>query len=120
MSDNKSVVLNAAGKNVELPVHQGTLGAPCVDITRLPKETGMFTYDPGFGNTGACKSAITYLDGDAGILQMGGHGMVCFNFCLWRLACLGLDQSSQRCRQNSPSDVPHATRCWLICLGHHG
>ena len=48
MSDNKSVVLNAAGKNVELPVHTGTLGAPCVDIGRLPKETGYFTYDPGF------------------------------------------------------------------------
>ena len=73
MSDNKSVVLNAAGKNVELPVHQGTLGAPCVDITRLPKETGMFTYDPGFVATASCRSAVTYIDGDEGVLLYRGY-----------------------------------------------
>ena len=73
MSDNKSVVLNAAGKNVELPVHQGTLGAPCVDITRLPKETGLFTYDPGFVATASCRSAVTYIDGDEGVLLYRGY-----------------------------------------------
>ena len=73
MSDNKSVVLNAAGKNVELPVYSGTLGAPCVDITRLPKETGLFTYDPGFVATASCRSAVTYIDGDEGVLLYRGY-----------------------------------------------
>lgn len=73
MSDNKSVVLNAAGKSVELPVHSGTLGAPCVDITRLPKETGLFTYDPGFVATASCRSAVTYIDGDEGVLLYRGY-----------------------------------------------
>jgi len=73
VSDNKSVVLNAAGKNVELPVHQGTLGAPCVDISRLPKETGLFTYDPGFVATASCRSAVTYIDGDEGVLLYRGY-----------------------------------------------
>jgi len=73
VSENKSVVLNAAGKNVELPVYSGTLGAPCVDITRLPKETGLFTYDPGFVATASCRSAVTYIDGDEGVLLYRGY-----------------------------------------------
>ena len=73
MTDQKSVVLSAAGKNVELPVHAGTLGAPCIDITRLPKETGLFTYDPGFVATASCRSAVTYIDGDEGVLLYRGY-----------------------------------------------
>ncbi|MGH8109403.1 MAG: citrate synthase [Arenimonas sp.] len=73
MSDNKSVILNADGKNVELPVHSGTLGPDCVDIGKLYKETGKFTYDPGFMSTASCRSAITYIDGDAGILMYRGY-----------------------------------------------
>ncbi|KAA2285316.1 citrate synthase [Arenimonas fontis] len=73
MSDIKSVQLSAAGRNVELPVHNGTLGAPCVDIARLPKETGLFTYDSGFTATASCKSAITYIDGDQGVLMYRGY-----------------------------------------------
>ncbi len=73
MSDNKSVILNAGGKNVELPVHSGTLGPDCIDIGKLYKETGNFTYDPGFMSTASCRSAITYIDGDAGILMYRGY-----------------------------------------------
>jgi citrate synthase len=73
VSDNKSVILNAGGKNVELPVHSGTLGPDCVDIGKLYKETGNFTYDPGFMSTASCRSAITYIDGDAGILMYRGY-----------------------------------------------
>ncbi len=73
MSDNKSVILNAGGKNVELPVHSGTLGPDCIDIGKLYKETGSFTYDPGFMSTASCRSAITYIDGDAGILMYRGY-----------------------------------------------
>ena len=73
MPNNKSVILNAGDKNVELPVLTGTLGAPCVDIGRLYKETGNFTYDPGFMSTASCRSAITYIDGDAGVLLYRGY-----------------------------------------------
>ena len=73
MSDNKSVILNAGDKNVELPVHSGTLGPDCIDIGKLYKETGKFTYDPGFMSTASCRSAITYIDGDAGVLLYRGY-----------------------------------------------
>jgi citrate synthase len=63
------VTLIAGEKSVTLPVLSGTLGNPCIDIAKLPKETGCFTYDNGFTATAACKSAITYIDGDAGVLM---------------------------------------------------
>ena len=73
MSDNPSVILHAGDKSVELPVHTGTLGPPCIDIGKLYKETGSFTYDPGFMSTASCRSAITYIDGDAGVLMYRGY-----------------------------------------------
>jgi citrate synthase len=60
-------------KTQELPMIQGTLGPDVVDISKLYGETGMFTYDPGFTSTAACKSTITYIDGDAGILLHRGY-----------------------------------------------
>jgi citrate synthase len=59
-------------KKLEMPVIEGTENELGIDISRLRQETGAITYDPGFGNTGACESAITYIDGDAGILQYRG------------------------------------------------
>ena len=56
------VTLQADGKSVALPVLRPTIGNDCVDIARLPKETGLFTYDSGFTATASCKSAITYID----------------------------------------------------------
>ncbi|MDZ4349275.1 MAG: citrate synthase [Xanthomonadaceae bacterium] len=75
MSESRIVTLNDAanGKNVDLPVLSGSLGAPCIDIARLPKETGYFTYDSGFTATASCKSAVTYIDGDQGILLYRGY-----------------------------------------------
>ncbi|MBS7458399.1 citrate synthase [Coralloluteibacterium stylophorae] len=67
------VLTDTTGKNVELPVFSGTLGAPCVGIAKLPKETGNFTYDPGFTATASCRSAITYIDGDNGVLLYRGY-----------------------------------------------
>jgi len=67
------VVLNAGGKSVELPVLKPTLGNECVDISRLTKETGLFTYDSGFTATASCKSAITYIDGEQGVLLYRGY-----------------------------------------------
>jgi citrate synthase len=67
------VTLTAGDKNVALPVQHPVLGQPCIDIAKLPKETGCFTYDPGFTATAACKSAVTYIDGDAGVLLYRGY-----------------------------------------------
>ncbi|MEO5773118.1 MAG: citrate synthase [Sphingomicrobium sp.] len=55
------------------PVLPGTVGPAVVDIRKLYPETGMFTYDPGFTSTAACQSAITYIDGEEGVLLHRGY-----------------------------------------------
>ncbi len=66
---------NSTGKTCELPIMQGTAGPRVVDVRRLYAETGFFTYDPGFTSTGSCDSAITYIDGDEGILMHRGYAI---------------------------------------------
>ena len=73
MSDLDQVTLTAGDKSVNLPVLKPTLGNNCVDISKLTKETGLFTYDSGFTATASCKSAITYIDGDNGVLLYRGY-----------------------------------------------
>ena len=73
MSNLDQVTLNAGDKSVALPVLKPTLGNDCIDISRLPRETGLFTYDSGFTATASCKSAITYIDGDNGVLLYRGY-----------------------------------------------
>ncbi|SIT73072.1 citrate synthase [Ectothiorhodosinus mongolicus] len=68
-----TVIDNATGKQVELPVLEGTIGPATVDIRPLSKELGYFTYDPGFMSTASCRSDITYIDGDEGILMYRGY-----------------------------------------------
>jgi citrate synthase len=68
----RTATLKFAGRTVELPVVEGSEGELAVDISRLRDETGLITLDPGFGNTGACQSAITYIDGEKGILRYRG------------------------------------------------
>ncbi len=60
-------------KTVNLPIIDGTVGPQVIDISSLYKETGMFTYDPGFTSTGSCQSKITYIDGEKGILLHRGY-----------------------------------------------
>jgi len=60
-------------KSMELPVRKGTVGPDVVDIAKLYKEQGIFTYDPGFVATGSCESRITYIDGEQGILMYRGY-----------------------------------------------
>jgi citrate synthase len=67
------VTVTAGETSVVLPVHRGTLGNACIDIGKLPKETGLFTYDSGFMATASCRSAITYIDGDNGVLMYRGY-----------------------------------------------
>ena len=56
-----------------MAVKPGTIGPSVVDICKLYAQTGMFTYDPGFTSTAACESAITYIDGDEGVLLYRGY-----------------------------------------------
>ena len=76
MSDEKaaaSAVLQYDGGEFETTVHTPTEGAQAVDVSKLLGKTGLVTYDPGFTSTAACSSAITYIDGDAGILRYRGY-----------------------------------------------
>ncbi len=66
---------NSTGKTVELPILEGTIGPRVIDIRRLYAETGCFTYDPGYTSTGSCDSAITYIDGDEGVLMHRGYAI---------------------------------------------
>jgi citrate synthase len=61
------------GKEYELPVIEGTEGETAIDITSLRAKTGAVTFDPGYGNTGSCASAITFIDGEKGILRYRGY-----------------------------------------------
>lgn len=60
------------GKTYEFPVIVGAEGEKAFDITKLRQQTGYITMDPGFGNTGSCQSAITFMDGEKGILRYRG------------------------------------------------
>ena len=64
--------VDGVSEPLELPVLHGTLGPDVIDIARL-SAAGLFTYDPGFVSTASCESAITYIDGDAGVLLHRGY-----------------------------------------------
>ena len=64
---------NATGDSWELPVLEGSVGPDVIDVRRLYADTDHFTYDPGFTSTGSCKSKITYIDGDEGVLLYRGY-----------------------------------------------
>ncbi len=69
-----SVILSRSGGDpLSLPLVPATEGAPGADVSRLLSTAGLVTYDPGYGNTAACTSTITYIDGDAGILRYRGY-----------------------------------------------
>jgi len=64
---------NKTGKQIELPVKPSTLGPQAVDIGRFFRDTGYFTFDPGFLSTASCESMLTYLDGEQGELLYRGY-----------------------------------------------
>ena len=66
------VTLTYNGHQIKLPVVTGSEGEKAVDISNLRTETGFITLDPGYANTGSCLSAITYMDGEKGILRYRG------------------------------------------------
>src|SRR5712675_3590255 len=74
MADTLSITDNRTGKTYELPIQDGTIRA--MDLRQIkvgPEDFGLMTYDPAFMNTAACRSAITYIDGDKGILLYRGY-----------------------------------------------
>ncbi|GAA1049599.1 citrate synthase [Arthrobacter russicus] len=73
MTDSTAASLRFAGGELELPRIKAAEGNDGYDVSKLLKETGAVTYDPGFMNTAATTSAITYIDGDAGILRYRGY-----------------------------------------------
>ncbi len=73
MSRQEFVKLQYDGKTYELPLIKGSEGEVGIDVTSLRKDTGMITLDPGYANTASCDSAITYIDGEAGILRYRGY-----------------------------------------------
>ena len=75
MNNNKNAKLIYDNKEVELDVLHGSVGPSVIDIRKLYGEIGCFTYDPGYGATGSCESAITYIDGEEGILLHRGYSI---------------------------------------------
>ena len=66
---------NETGQSFEIPVMEGSLGPNVIDIRSLYKNSGLFTYDPGFTSTASCSSSITYIDGHKGILRHRGYNI---------------------------------------------
>ena len=76
MSNNSiedKATINLSGKKLELKILKGTVGPSVIDVRTLYSDLGVFTYDPGYGSTGSCESAITYIDGEKGILLHRGY-----------------------------------------------
>lgn len=69
----KTAKLTLGDTSIDLPVMIGSEGEVAIDIRQLRAKTGAITYDPGLGNTGACQSKITFLDGEQGILRYAGY-----------------------------------------------
>jgi citrate synthase len=69
----ESVPIAFEGRSLDLPVVRGTEEEAAIDISKLRSATGLITLDPGYGNTGSCKSAITFIDGEKGILRYRGY-----------------------------------------------
>jgi citrate synthase len=70
-----TIIDDETGKKVQMPLLTPTSGPKTIDISSLYKELGYFTYDPGFMSTASCSSAITFLDGDKGVLQYRGYSI---------------------------------------------
>jgi citrate synthase len=73
MEKTGTVEIKIDDKSLVYPIYEGTEGERAIDIVRLRKETGLITYDPGYMNTGACSSDITFIDGEKGILRYRGY-----------------------------------------------
>ena len=72
---SKNAILEINGNKYELPVVLGSENETAIDISKLRDLSGAITYDPGYKNSGVCKSDITFLDGEEGILRYRGYSI---------------------------------------------
>lgn len=72
---SKTATIEIDGKKIELPLVIGTENEVAIDIAKLRAQSGLITIDPGYKNTGSCESAITFLDGEKGILRYRGYSI---------------------------------------------
>jgi citrate synthase len=70
---DKKAQLTLGGDSFEFPIMEGSTGPDVIDIRKLYGQTGLFTYDPGFTSTASCESALTFIDGDEGVLLHRGY-----------------------------------------------
>ncbi|WGF89477.1 citrate synthase [Marinivivus vitaminiproducens] len=75
MTDKTARFTTGGDASIELPVLDGAIGPQVVDIRKFYADTGMFTYDPGFTSTASCRSKITFIDGDEGVLLHRGYNI---------------------------------------------
>ena len=68
-----SIINNSTGESAEYPLLKGSAGIPVADIRKISQDLGIFTYDLGYVSTASCKSAITFIDGEKGILLYRGY-----------------------------------------------
>ena len=73
MTNGEAATLNVRGEQIELPLVDGTEGETVVDVSKLRAQTGLVTLDYGFGNTAATKSAVSFVNGEAGQLRYRGY-----------------------------------------------
>ncbi len=72
---SKFAELKIGDKLIKLPIYEATIGQNVIDVTKLYHDSGYFTYDPSFMSTASCKSSITYIDGNLGILRHRGYNI---------------------------------------------
>jgi citrate synthase len=101
MKETLTIIDNASGKSLELPVRRGSHGPPVAEISRLYRELGYFTLDPGFLATASCRSAITFIDGEQGVLLYRGYPIeqLAEQSCFLEVAYLLLYGELPTCRQ---------------------
>ncbi len=73
MTDTGFATLQYGDKSLKLPILKGTVGPDVIDVRKLYADSDAFTFDPGFTSTASCQSALTYIDGDAGVLLHRGY-----------------------------------------------
>jgi len=73
MDSKKKAILSINNQELSLPIIEGVENEKAIDITQLRKSTGYITFDPGYANTGACTSSVTFIDGEKGILRYRGY-----------------------------------------------
>jgi citrate synthase len=72
-SSQETLEITHDGRSMKLPIIRGSEGETAIDVTQLRNTLGLITFDPGFANTGACRSDITFIDGEKGILRYRGY-----------------------------------------------